>query len=349
MRASSPVTQTRPDLPHCGHNAPVCRTARGRATIPQCPALRDHVAEDRRADSPSTAGGPPPAADLGNEDDDRVHSLELPFRLRDRDGTVHVEVVPNANPEELGHHLVAVGYDEDRFRGFPCLTATITYAGAGPRAWMGWVQLIERRDIDGSVTTQVDGAPVFEQGSPLYAFGYLPTFSDFPANPDHPDGDWVAQTFLVAIPDVVRSTVLVPVTAFSWDTVCETIALSNSSSPLGLSCQRGTTAGPSSTTSTLIGHSSKATAQSESLRRWTVDLNPRSRNTRAVKHAEHRPGTCVSVATASPCHAAIRSVCRDPSVDRQRRPGGLQMSTRHRPANAYIDGRGRRHSRERPD
>jgi hypothetical protein len=40
--------------------------------------------------------------------------------------------------------------------------------------------------------------------------------SDFPANPDHPDGDWVAETFLVAIPDVMRSSVLVPVAAFSW-------------------------------------------------------------------------------------------------------------------------------------
>jgi hypothetical protein len=81
---------------------------------------------------------------------------------------------------------------------------------------MGWLQIIERRDVDGTVTTDVDLAPVFADGSPLYAFGYLPTFSDFSANPDHPDGDWVAQTFLVAIPDVVRSSVLVPVTAFSW-------------------------------------------------------------------------------------------------------------------------------------
>ena len=62
----------------------------------------------------------------------------------------------------------------------------------------------------------IDRAPVFADGSPLYAFGYLPTFSDFPANPDHPDGDWVAETFLVAIPDVVRSAVVVPVAAFSW-------------------------------------------------------------------------------------------------------------------------------------
>jgi hypothetical protein len=145
-----------------------------------------------------------------------VATLDLPFRLRDRDGGVHVELVPNTDPEDFGHPLVAIGYDEELFRGFPCVTGTIAYGGVGPRAWMGWVQVIERRDVVGEVALGVDLAPVFADGSPLYAFGYLPTFSDFPANPSHPDGDWVAETFLVAIPDVVRSSVLVPVTAFRW-------------------------------------------------------------------------------------------------------------------------------------
>lgn len=143
-------------------------------------------------------------------------TLDLPFRLRDRDGQVHVEIVPNTDPEDLGHPLVAVGYDRESFVGFPCITGAISYDGAGPRGWMGWVQVIERRDTDGTVSTGVDLAPVFAEGSPLYAFGYLPTFSDFPANPDHPDGDWIAETHLVAIPDVVRSAVLVPVVGFRW-------------------------------------------------------------------------------------------------------------------------------------
>ncbi len=137
--------------------------------------------------------------------DGPVQTLDISFRLRERDGTIHIEVVPNTDPKDLGHPLVAVGYDEDLFRGFPCITGTIAYAGSGPRAWMGWVQVIERRDVEGTVTIEVDLAPVFAAGSPLYAFGYLPTFSDFPANPDHPNGDWVAATFLLAIPNVVRS------------------------------------------------------------------------------------------------------------------------------------------------
>jgi hypothetical protein len=36
-------------------------------------------------------------------------------------------------------------------------------------------------------------------------FGYLPTFFDAPANPDHPDGEWVAETFLVGSGEDVRN------------------------------------------------------------------------------------------------------------------------------------------------
>jgi hypothetical protein len=144
------------------------------------------------------------------------HTADLPFRLRDRDGAVHVEVRPNDDPEELGHPLVAIGYDVSAFRGFPVVEATISYDGYGPRAWMGWLQVIERHDDDGGVVADVDVADLFGGASPLYTFGYLPTFSDFPANPDHPDGDWVAHAFLVAVPDVVRTRRLAPVVGFRW-------------------------------------------------------------------------------------------------------------------------------------
>ena len=142
-------------------------------------------------------------------------TVDLPFRLRDRDGVIHVEISANEDPDDLGHPLVAVGYDEERFRGFPVMTAQIQYAGRGVRAWMGWVQVIERHDDDGNVAAGVDGLPLFG-ASPLYTFGYLPTLSDSPANPDHPDGNWVADSFLVAIPDVVRTRRFFPIVGFQW-------------------------------------------------------------------------------------------------------------------------------------
>ena len=143
-------------------------------------------------------------------------TLDLPFRLRERSGAVHVGIWPNDDPVDLGHPLVAVGYDETLFRGFPVVEATISYDGHGPRAWMGWLQVIERRDDDGTVTPDVDVPGFLGDASPIFSYGFLPTFSDFPANPDHPDGDWVAHAFLVAVPDVVRTRALAPVIAFSW-------------------------------------------------------------------------------------------------------------------------------------
>ena len=146
----------------------------------------------------------------------RRATLDLAFRLRERGGSVHVEVWPNDDPEDLGHGLVAVGYDVAAFRGFPIIEAHISYDGHGPRGWMGWLQVIERHDDDGHVVADVDVADLLGDACPLYTFGFRPTFSDFPANPDHPDGDWVAHTFLVAVPDVVRTRVLMPVVAFRW-------------------------------------------------------------------------------------------------------------------------------------
>jgi hypothetical protein len=55
-----------------------------------------------------------------------------------------------------------------------------------------------------------------EAGCPLATFGYLPTMFDAPANPDHPDGEWLAETFLVMVPDIARSRRLVALTGFRW-------------------------------------------------------------------------------------------------------------------------------------
>jgi hypothetical protein len=69
------------------------------------------------------------------------------------------------------------------------------------------------RDFDNDVA--VDALPFFA-GTPLYTYGHLPTFFDAPANPDHPDGTWRADTFLVIAPDVIRTQHLSPIAAFTW-------------------------------------------------------------------------------------------------------------------------------------
>ena len=152
--------------------------------------------------------------------------LMLPFELRGHEGRVLVELSPNSDPVGLGHPLVAKDFDAHRFTGFPVLHASIDYAGSGLLAAMGWLQIIRHFDARGETGFAVDRFPLGPEDSPLYAYGYLPTFFDAPANPDHPDGIWQADTWLVAIPDLVRSRRLGAVTGLI---------------PLGLSARGRTT------------------------------------------------------------------------------------------------------------
>src|SRR5579875_130643 len=90
--------------------------------------------------------------------------------------------------------------------------------GQGYHCYFGWVQTIRRTEsAKRAVIAEVDlPACLGSDGVPMMAFGYLPSFYDAPANPHHPDGIWRASTFLVAIPDLVRSRVLEPVAGFGW-------------------------------------------------------------------------------------------------------------------------------------
>ncbi len=128
-----------------------------------------------------------------------------------------MDLSSNDDPVSLGHPLVATDFDSEKFTGFPVLKGTIEYAGAGLNAAMGWLQVIEHFDTKGDpVDVAVDRFPLGPDDSPLYTYGYLPTFFDAPANPDHPDGTWRADTWLVAIPDIVRTRRLAALVGCRW-------------------------------------------------------------------------------------------------------------------------------------
>ena len=137
--------------------------------------------------------------------------LSVPFEVRGQRGLINIRVLPNDDPWASGHQLVVPDLDAESFRGFPICTATLRYHGQGINAVMGWVQLVTHNS-----TVTVGTLPFLADAGPLYAYGHLPTFFDAPANPDHPDGEWRADTFLVIAPDVIHSRVLEPVAAFSW-------------------------------------------------------------------------------------------------------------------------------------
>jgi hypothetical protein len=134
----------------------------------------------------------------------------VPFQAHGYAGSIEVAYETEGDPDVIGFELIAIGYDDpERFRGFPTMTASVHYEGTGYRANFGWIQVINCRDVD---------VPPFlaDTDSPFSAFGHNPTFYDAPANPDHPDGLWVAEAFLVTAPDVARTRRLMPLVGFRW-------------------------------------------------------------------------------------------------------------------------------------
>lgn len=143
--------------------------------------------------------------------------LSVPFEVRGQRGLINVRVLANDDPWASGHQLVMPGVNAESLRGFPICTATLRYHGQGINAIMGWVQVITRTEVaTGRSTTTVATLPFLADAGPLYAYGHLPTFFDAPAHPEHPDGDWRADTFLVVAPDVIHTRALEPVAAFTW-------------------------------------------------------------------------------------------------------------------------------------
>jgi hypothetical protein len=148
-----------------------------------------------------------------------VPALTLPFAARGGTGAVQVRYGVTEDAAAVGFDLVAVGFDADMFRGFPVVEAQVSFNQTGYRAMFGWLQLVTNTDAAraGAARVSVDVTPFLSgEDSPLAFFGHLPTLFDAPANPGDPDGEWLAESFLVAVPDIARSRRLAAVTGFRW-------------------------------------------------------------------------------------------------------------------------------------
>ena len=110
-------------------------------------------------------------------------------------GNVHVECIPNDNPE-------AYGCWWPNAHGYPVCTARVEYPGRGYPAMFGWVQLVRSTDNDSSGEQfEVDPFALFgDAPSPYCWFGIEPTLFDAPSRPDRPPSEWVAHSFLGTTP-----------------------------------------------------------------------------------------------------------------------------------------------------
>lgn len=133
----------------------------------------------------------------------------MPFHARGRDGQVRISMRANDDPYATGHDRVARNFDALAFTGFPVVTAEVSFPADGPAGWFGWIQLIRHLRNGEVIYEKIDGDPRL---APLYLVGYRPTFADAPANPDHRDLQWRADTFLLD----VQAQHLSPIAGFSW-------------------------------------------------------------------------------------------------------------------------------------
>lgn len=137
--------------------------------------------------------------------------LDLKFISRGLPGKVHVTMKENGDPRATGHDLIAPNFDPETFAGFPIVDAAVQYPAEGPRAIFFWLQIVSQYLTDGSQLSEVDAIH-----PPYYSYGHRPEFMDAPANPHHPDMDWLATTFLTEDPRVLGSNRLRPLIGFVW-------------------------------------------------------------------------------------------------------------------------------------
>lgn len=145
-------------------------------------------------------------------------ALTIPFHLRGYNGLVSVFYRENRDPHRAGFDALGLPFDLALTEGYPTCLATVTYAGQGYRGYMGWIQIVTNRDpATGEEHASNDVLPMHEDvDSPFATFGYVPSFFDAPANPDHETEDWIADAFLVACPNVARARRVAALLGFRW-------------------------------------------------------------------------------------------------------------------------------------
>lgn len=144
--------------------------------------------------------------------------LEMGFTARGGAGSVSVAAGVVTDAADLGFPLLGLGSrTADAALGFPVIQASVNFDGRGYHRYFGWVQIVHQAGDGEQSHAEIDLPPVLAgTGAPFVVFGYQPTLFDAPANPHHPDGVWLAYSFLVAVPDLVISRTVEAVAGFKW-------------------------------------------------------------------------------------------------------------------------------------
>ncbi|GAA1244822.1 hypothetical protein JOF42_003487 [Microbacterium phyllosphaerae] len=144
------------------------------------------------------------------------HALRILFESRGFEGVVTVDTATSENISQTGLGTLLTNVPHERLVGYPIMTASVEYTGPGYNAVFAWVQFVEMIPADGSRSTAfLDNMPSLNQQIPFSSFGFLPTLFDAPANPNAPDLQWRADSYLVRF-SVHEPRVITPIAGFQW-------------------------------------------------------------------------------------------------------------------------------------
>ncbi len=146
---------------------------------------------------------------------DGTKGFDAGFTWRGEVGRVHVECVPNTDPDFYGCWMSVA-------KGFPVCTAIVDYPARGYRSMLGWVQLVRSTDNESDgVRFELDPFALFgDAPAPYCWYGQCPTLFDAPSRSVRVPLEWVAHSFLATTPlDEVaqlQARRVVPLVGFSW-------------------------------------------------------------------------------------------------------------------------------------
>jgi hypothetical protein len=152
----------------------------------------------------------------------------IPFVLNHKPGTLKVYYEINRDIAESGFDLFTdCGFDVTMCLGYPTMRARLdTYEGAGYYTACAWIQIVTRREFispeaaePATIISSVDTHPTLaEQGVPFFALGFPAEIFDAPCNNLNGLGklDWIADTFLVTMPNRSNGDTIFRVAGFRW-------------------------------------------------------------------------------------------------------------------------------------
>ncbi|MEW9677870.1 hypothetical protein ABRT01_17170 [Lentibacillus sp. L22] len=145
-------------------------------------------------------------------------SHELAFFTRNYSGKVNIKYGINKDPKFWGFLSLDLPFDIEIAKNFPVCEASVSYNGKGYNSVFGWIQTVDM-DIkdDNYQSSFVDVGALFKGiDMPFFSFGNNPTLFDAPCMINVSNVNWTAQSFLVAVGNIIRTTNVYYVIGFEW-------------------------------------------------------------------------------------------------------------------------------------